>query len=63
MATFTGLADLGAGIGPMIMGIILQWTSYPIMFFCLTLIGIINFFYFYYAIGKRGRRMAESLTE
>jgi len=57
MATFTGLADLGAGIGPMIMGIILQWTNYPIMFFCLTLIGIIDFFYFYYAIGKRGRRL------
>jgi MFS family permease len=67
MATFTGLADLGAGIGPMIMGIILQWTNYPIMFFCLTLIGIINLSYFYYAIGKKGeevdQRMVESLTE
>jgi hypothetical protein len=29
----------------MIMGIILQWTNYPIMFFCLTLIGAINFLY------------------
>jgi MFS family permease len=67
MATFTGLADLGAGIGPMIMGIILQWTNYPIMFFCLTLIGIINFFYFYYAIGRKGeeadKMMVESLKE
>lgn len=53
MGTFTALADLGAGIGPMIMGIILQWTSYPIMFFCLTLIGVINLFYFYGIIGKR----------
>jgi hypothetical protein len=53
MGTFTALADLGAGIGPMIMGIILQWTSYPIMFFSLTLIGIINFLYFYYAIGEK----------
>jgi MFS family permease len=53
MGTFTALADLGAGIGPMIMGVILQWTSYPVMFFCLALIGVINFLYFYYAIGKR----------
>ncbi len=53
MGTFTALADLGAGMGPMIMGIVLQWTSYPIMFFCLTLIGVINLFYFYGVIGKR----------
>ncbi len=57
MGTFTALADLGAGIGPMIMGIILQWTSYPIMFLSLALIGVINFLYFYYAIGKN-RRMS-----
>ncbi len=67
MATFTGLADLGAGIGPMIMGIILQWTNYPNMFFSLTLIGVINFLYFYYAIGKKGKdvdqRRVESLKE
>jgi MFS family permease len=52
MATFTGLADLGVGIGPMMMSIIVQWTSHPIMFFCLALIGVINLFYFYYTIGK-----------
>jgi threonine/homoserine/homoserine lactone efflux protein len=48
----------------MIMGIILQWTNYTIMFFCLTLIGVINLLYFYFAIWKkRGRRdeMATSL--
>jgi MFS family permease len=53
MGTFTALADLGSGIGPMIMGIILQWTSYHIMFLSLTLIGVINFLYFYYAIVKK----------
>jgi MFS family permease len=64
MGTYTGLADLGTGVGPMIMGIILQWTNYTIMFFCLTLIGVINLLYFYFAIWKkRGRRdqMATSL--
>jgi MFS family permease len=59
MGTFTGLADLGVGIGPMIMGIILQWTSYPMMFFCLTLTGVINFFYFYYAIGKKEKKLVK----
>ena len=55
MGTFTGLADLGAGIGPMTMGVILQWTSYPIMFLCLTLIGVINFVYFCCVMGKKGK--------
>ena len=55
MGTFTGLADLGEGIGPMIMGVILQWTSYTIMFLCLALIGVINFLYFCYAMGKKGK--------
>jgi MFS family permease len=53
MGTFTALGDLGAGMGPMIMGIILQWTSYPVMFMSLTLIGILNFFFFHYAIAKK----------
>ena len=53
MGTFTALADLGAGLGPMIMGFILQSTSYPIMYACLTLTGVINFLYFYYALGRK----------
>jgi len=57
MATFTALGDLGAGLGPMIMGIILQTTSYPIMFVCLIITGITNFLYFYWAIGKKGRNI------
>jgi MFS family permease len=56
MGTFTALADLGAGIGPMIVGMILEWTNYPVMFLSLTLIGIINFLYFRYTIRKRTKR-------
>ena len=56
MGTFTAIADLGAGIGPMIMGTLLQWTNYPVMFSGLALTGIINYFYFYHAIGKRGKQ-------
>ena len=53
MGTFTALADLGAGLGPMIMGFILQRTSYPIMYACLTLTGVTNFIYFYYTLGRK----------
>jgi MFS family permease len=56
MGTFTALADLGAGIGPMIMGLILEWTNYPMMFFFLTLIGVVNFIYFLYTIGEKRKK-------
>jgi MFS family permease len=54
MGTFTALADLGAGIGPMIMGLILEWTNYPMMFIFLALIGAVNFLYFCYTIREKG---------
>lgn len=53
MGTFTAVADLGVGIGSVIMGIILQLTSYPAMFICLALTGVINFQYFYFFVRKR----------
>ena len=54
MGTFTALSDLGGGLGPMIMGIILEWTNYSVMFFCLILTAVINLIYFYFVIWKRG---------
>ncbi len=56
MATFTALGDLGAGLGPMIMGIVLQKTSYPIMFICLIFTGVVNFLFYYYVIGRSLKR-------
>jgi len=56
MGTFTALADLGAGIGPMIVGMILEWTNYPIMFLSLALIGVINFLYFDYAVRRKRKK-------
>jgi len=53
MGTFTAVADLGSGLGSVIMGVILQLTSYPIMFFCLALTGIMNFLYFYFVVRKK----------
>ena len=54
MATFQAVADFGAGIGPVIMGIVLHWTSYLIMFLSLTLVSVINLCYFYSLIRKEG---------
>jgi MFS family permease len=57
MGTFTALTDLGAGMGSVIMGIILQLTNYPIMFFCLALTGVINLLYFYFTIRKKPQNL------
>jgi MFS family permease len=54
MATFHAITDLGMGLGPMIMGIVLRLTSYPIMFLCLALISVINLNYFYFVVRKKG---------
>jgi MFS family permease len=53
MGTFTALADLGVGMGPVIMGFILQLTNYPIMFLCLAVTSSINLLYFFYAMRKK----------
>jgi len=58
MGTFTAIADLGSGMGSVMMGIILQLTSYPIMFFCLTFTGIINFLYFYFIVRKKPQNLS-----
>jgi predicted MFS family arabinose efflux permease len=54
IGTYLALSDFGAGMGSVIMGIILQWTNYPIMFFCLALTGVINLLYFYFLVRKKG---------
>jgi predicted MFS family arabinose efflux permease len=53
MGTFTAFADLGAGIGAMIMGIVLTVTNYQIMFLCLSLVSLFNFSYFNFFLRKR----------
>ena len=54
MGTLTAISDLGISLGPVIMGIILHTTSYPTMFLCLALTGILNFNYFYFFVRNRG---------
>jgi MFS family permease len=54
MGTFTAISDLGMCLGPVIMGIIIDLTSYPIMFLCLFLIAVINLIYFYFFVRRKG---------
>ncbi len=60
MGTFMALDDLGMGLGPVIMGIVLGLTSYPVMFLCLGLTGLINLSYFYFFV--RRTKKADLLT-
>jgi MFS family permease len=57
MGTFTALTDLGAGMGSVIMGIILQLTNYPIMFLCLALTGVINLLYFHFFVRRKPQHL------
>jgi MFS family permease len=54
MGTFHGTVDLGFALGPVIMGMILHSTSYPVMFLCLALAAMINFNLFYFFVRKKG---------
>lgn len=47
------LSDLGLGLGPVIMGLVIGLSSYPVMFLCLAFTGVINLIYFYLFVGKR----------
>ena len=53
MGTFTGFSDLGMSLGPVSMGVIIHWTTYPVMFLCLAFIAIINLNYFYFFVRKK----------
>ncbi len=53
MATFQAVTDLGMILGPVIMGIIIHATNYPIMFLCLALFAIIDLNYFYFFVRRK----------
>jgi len=60
MGTFTAISDLGSGLGPMVMGLVLEKTSYTIMFVCLIFTAVINLIYFYWALAKKSRSVIHS---
>ena len=47
MGIITAIGDLGIGVGPMLMGIILRLTNFPVMFLSVATVSLINFLYFY----------------
>src|SRR3990172_1071525 len=53
MGTFTAISDLGLCLGPVLMGVIIHFTSYPVMFVCLAFIGVINLCYFYFFLREK----------
>jgi MFS family permease len=54
VGTFRAIADLGLGLGPVVTGIIIPFTGYPVMFLCLALICLINMSYFQFYVRKKG---------
>ncbi len=50
MGTLTGMTDLGIFMGPAVMGMVIQVTSYPIMFVCLSLVGVLSLVYFQFFV-------------
>jgi MFS family permease len=53
MGTFQAVTDLGLSMGSVIMGVVIHWTSYPIMFLCLALMAVVSLYYFYFFVKKR----------
>ena len=53
IGTYLAMADLGAGMGPVIMGTILELSNYRTMFLGLVLISLLNFGYFYRIVIRR----------
>jgi MFS family permease len=53
VGTYTALADLGLGLGPVIMGFVVRFSSYQIMFLSLSLTAIISLTYFHFFVRKR----------
>ena len=52
VGTYTAISDLGLGVGPVIMGIVLRFSSYPVMFLCLALTAASISFIFIFSSGK-----------
>ncbi len=55
VGTYLAFSDFGGSIGAVVMGSILQRTSYRTMFLCTALVGLLNLIYFYFAILKKAK--------
>jgi MFS family permease len=63
MGTLTAMTDLGIFMGPVAMGVVVQFTSYPTMFLCLSLIGVFSLIYFQFFVrDKRAPALVQKPT-
>ena len=53
VGTYTAISDLGLGLGPVIMGFVVRFSSYRVMFLCLAFTAVINLIYFYFFVRKK----------
>jgi threonine/homoserine/homoserine lactone efflux protein len=53
MGTLTAMTDLGIFMGPVVMGVVIQFTSYPAMFLGLSLVGIFSLIYFQFFVREK----------
>jgi len=56
VGTYLAISDLGLGLGPVIMGIVVRFSGYSVMFLCLALTAAMNLVYFYFFVKKRNGR-------
>ena len=55
VGTYQALIDLGLAIGPPIMGIIIPFTGYRVMFLCLAFICFISLCYFQFYVRRKAK--------
>lgn len=53
VATYQAFMDLGMALGPVIMGLIIPSTGYPVMFLLLAFICLVDYVYFQFYVRKR----------
>jgi MFS family permease len=58
IGTYLALSDFGAGMGSVIMGIVLQLSNYQTMFLALILTGLVNLGYLHFAVKKGSQKYA-----
>ena len=54
VGTYQAFMDLGMALGPVVIGIILPATGYPVMWLCLAFVCLITLIYFQFYVRKRG---------
>jgi MFS family permease len=54
VGTFRALSDLGLALGPTLVGLIIPFAGYQIMFLCLAFVSLINLSYFQFYVRKKG---------